>query len=42
MEKVQTLIREIRAGRPDTKRLLADYNPNIDQIWLPGLNVVDR
>jgi mono/diheme cytochrome c family protein len=29
-------------GRPDTKRLLADYNPNIDQIWLPGINVVDR
>src|SRR5690348_11858059 len=29
-------------GRPDTKRLTADYNPNIDQIWLPGMNVVDR
>jgi mono/diheme cytochrome c family protein len=29
-------------GRPDTKKLLADYNPNIDQIWLPGLSVVDR
>lgn len=29
-------------GRPDTKKLLADYNPNIDQIWLPGMNVVDR
>lgn len=29
-------------GRPDTKKLLADYNPNIDQIWLPGLNVTDR
>ena len=29
-------------GRPDTKRLLADYRPDIDQIWLPGLNVVDR
>jgi len=29
-------------GRPDTKRLTADYSPNIDQIWLPGMNVVDR
>lgn len=29
-------------SRPDTKRLLADYNPNIDQIWLPGMNVTDR
>jgi mono/diheme cytochrome c family protein len=29
-------------GRPDTKRLLADYRPDIDQIWLPGMNVVDR
>lgn len=29
-------------NRPDTKRLLADYSPNIDQIWLPGMNVVDR
>ncbi len=29
-------------GRPDTKKLLADYNPNIDQVWLPGMNVVDR
>jgi len=29
-------------GRPDTKKLLADYDPNIDQIWLPGMNVVDR
>jgi mono/diheme cytochrome c family protein len=29
-------------GRPDTKRLLADYHLSIDQIWLPGLNVVDR
>ncbi len=28
--------------RPDTKRLLADYRPDIDQIWLPGMNVVDR
>lgn len=29
-------------ARPDTKRLLADYNPNIDQAWIPGMNVVDR
>jgi mono/diheme cytochrome c family protein len=28
--------------RPDTKRLLADYRPQIDQIWLPDLGVVDR
>ena len=29
-------------GRPDTKKLLADYRPDIDQIWIPGMNVVDR
>jgi len=29
-------------GRPDTKRLTADYSPDIDQIWLPGMNLVDR
>ena len=29
-------------NRPDTKKLLADYNPSIDQIWIPGMNVVDR
>lgn len=29
-------------SRPDTKRLIADYSPNIDQIWIPGMNVVDR
>ena len=28
--------------RPDTKRLLADYRPDIDQIWIPELGVVDR
>jgi len=28
--------------RPDTKRLLADMHPGIDQIWIPDLNVVDR
>ncbi len=28
--------------RPDTKRLLADYRPQISQIWLPDLGVVDR
>ncbi|HET8921794.1 MAG TPA: c-type cytochrome [Candidatus Acidoferrum sp.] len=29
-------------SRPDTKKLLADYRPDIDQIWLPGMSVVDR
>ena len=29
-------------GRPDTKKLLADYKPEIDQVWLPGMNVTDR
>ncbi len=29
-------------GRQDTKKLLADFRPDIDQIWLPGMNVVDR
>ncbi len=29
-------------GRPDTKKLLADYRPNIDQVWLPGMKVTDR
>jgi mono/diheme cytochrome c family protein len=29
-------------GRPDTKKLLADYSPNIDQVWLPDINVTDR
>lgn len=29
-------------GRPDTKKLLADYSPNIDQVWLPTMNVTDR
>jgi mono/diheme cytochrome c family protein len=28
--------------RPDTKRLLADYRPELDQIWIPEMNVVDR
>jgi mono/diheme cytochrome c family protein len=28
--------------RPDEKKLSADYSPNIDQIWIPGMNVVDR
>jgi mono/diheme cytochrome c family protein len=28
--------------RPDTKRLLADYRPALDQIWIPEMNVVDR
>ena len=29
-------------SRPDTKRLIADYRPSIDQIWLPDMNVTDR
>jgi len=29
-------------GRPDTKKLLADYSPSIDQVWLRGMNVTDR
>src|SRR5215471_4071719 len=28
--------------RPDTKRLLADYRTDLDQIWIPEMNVVDR
>jgi mono/diheme cytochrome c family protein len=28
--------------RPDTKRLLEDFHPEIDQIWIPDLGVVDR
>lgn len=28
--------------RPDTKHLLADFQPGIDQIWIPEMNVVDR
>ncbi len=28
--------------RPDTKRLLADFHPGIDQIWLPEMRVLDR
>src|SRR5579863_9708279 len=28
--------------RANTKKLLADYRPDIDQIWLPAMNVVDR
>lgn len=29
-------------GRPDSKRLLSDYQSGIDQIWIPELGVVDR
>jgi len=29
-------------GRADTKHLLADYHPGIDQVWIPDMNVVDR
>jgi mono/diheme cytochrome c family protein len=28
--------------RPDTKRLLSGYHPDIDQIWIPEMGVVDR
>jgi mono/diheme cytochrome c family protein len=28
--------------RPDTKRLLADFHPGVDQIWIPEMGVVDR
>jgi mono/diheme cytochrome c family protein len=29
-------------SRPDTKVLISDYRPGIDQIWLPELNATDR
>jgi mono/diheme cytochrome c family protein len=29
-------------SRPDTKRLLADFRPEIDQVWIPQMQVVDR
>ena len=29
-------------SRPDTKRLLADFHPEIDQIWIPQMQVIDR
>ena len=29
-------------SRPDTKRLLADFHPGIDQIWIPEMGVIDR
>ncbi len=29
-------------GRPDTKVLLADFHSDMDQIWIPELNVTDR
>jgi mono/diheme cytochrome c family protein len=28
--------------RPETKELLADWSPGIDQAWLPEMNVTDR
>ncbi len=28
--------------RPDTKKLLSDYSPSVDQVWLPEMNVTDR
>jgi mono/diheme cytochrome c family protein len=33
---------QFAATRPDTKRLLADFRPDIDQIWIPDMGVVDR
>ncbi len=33
---------EYAQTRPDAKKLLADYSPSIDQVWLPGMNVIDR
>jgi len=29
-------------SRPDTKHLLADFHYQIDQVWIPDMNVVDR
>ncbi len=29
-------------SRPDTKRLLGNFHSELDQIWIPDLNVVDR
>jgi mono/diheme cytochrome c family protein len=29
-------------SRPESRSLLADYHPGINQIWLPQLNVTDR
>jgi mono/diheme cytochrome c family protein len=29
-------------SRPEHKRLLADFQPGVDQIWVPQLDVVDR
>ncbi len=29
-------------SRPETRRLLADFHPGLDQIWLPQFNVTDR
>lgn len=28
--------------RPDKNKLLADYSPGVDQVWLPEMNVADR
>jgi mono/diheme cytochrome c family protein len=33
---------DLARSRPDTKRLLADFHPDLDQIWIPEMNVVDR
>jgi mono/diheme cytochrome c family protein len=29
-------------GLPDTKALMADFHPGVDQIWIPKLDVTDR
>jgi mono/diheme cytochrome c family protein len=33
---------KLAESRPDTKTLLADYHPGINQIWVPEMGVVDR
>ena len=42
MEALQAGLRRFAQTRPDTKRLLADSHPDIDQIWIPEMGVVDR
>jgi mono/diheme cytochrome c family protein len=32
----------VAAARPDSRRLVANYHPGIDQIWIPEISVVDR
>jgi mono/diheme cytochrome c family protein len=33
---------QFASSRKDTKPLLADFHPGLDQTWIPELNVVDR